>query len=134
MDGHVVASIKFGSDMKVRSLTGPSDEVYTKKSDTDDGGSGDPVVVVGGPAPTLDSGLCANVACAECREHSLDTDPTVIWYECVDTTEYRYGNKCGRNANKDKCATDADTYCHKSHPHGDTDKYQSVDAACRTVP
>jgi len=116
------------------------DDAFADESadDTDGGEGGTGVVVVGGPAPALDSGACANdvdgVSCSECREHYLDTAPSDVWYECVDRTVYRFGNKCGNNADKDKCMTDASTYCHKSYPFGDADKYRSDQMACRTVP
>ena len=116
------------------------DDAFADDSGDDDGSdSGTGAVVVGDPAPTLDSGLCANLdsdgkSCTECREHYIDTFPSAKWYECVDRTVYRYGNQCGNNADKTKCMTDANTYCHKSYPFGDVDKYRSDKMACRTVP
>ena len=91
-------------------------------------------VVIGGPAPSLESGTCADTTCSECREHYLDVDPGTVWYQCVDTKIYRYGNKCGNSENKDKCMTDLNTYCHKSYPLGDSKKFKSDEMACRTVP
>ena len=114
----------------VRWTTG---DAYADDTDDsgNDGGTGD--IVVGGPAPALNSGNCGD-DCAQCMEHYVDTDPTNMWYECVDWTIYRFGNKCGNNADKSKCMTGSDTYCHKSYPYGDADKFRSDDMACRTVP
>ena len=54
-------------------------------------------VIVGGPAPTLNSGKC-DEDCSMCMEHFYENMPSDIWYECVDWTVYKFGNVC----NKDK--------------------------------
>ena len=87
--------------------------------------------VEGGPAPRLD--LCGS-GCTECRQYYWTSAPDQFDYQCVDDTVYKYGNQCGSNQDRSKCMTDADQLCHKSFPLGDEDKFQSADAACRTIP
>jgi hypothetical protein len=109
-----------------------TDDAFADDTDNNnDNATGD--IVVGGPAPALNSGICGN-DCSQCMEHFVDTDPTNTWYECVDWTIYRFGNKCKDNHDKSKCMTDSGAYCHKSYPYGDADKFRSDDMACRTVP
>ena len=84
-----------------------------------------------GPAPRLDN---CEAGCTECREFSWTSTPDQPEYVCTDFTVYKYGNICSDTADRSKCNTDDDQLCHKSYPHGDDDKMNSVDAACRTIP
>jgi hypothetical protein len=80
----VISNVRFTTD----------DAFADDDTSGNDGGTG--VIEVGGPAPALDSGNCGS-DCSQCMEHYLDTDPTNVWYECVDWIEYRFGNKCNDN-------------------------------------
>ena len=75
------------------------------------------LVKVGGPAPTLTSGNCSE-DCSQCMEHFYESKPEDIWYQCVDTTVYKFGNVCTKPwQDKSMCATTG--HCHNSYPHGD---------------
>lgn len=92
-------------------------------------------LIVGGFAPTLDSGDCALKTCSECREAWYSDETSNIFYTCTDETVYKYTNICPSWMEGDaKCMTDADKPCFRSFPIDDEAKWQSVDFACRTVP
>ena len=65
-------------------------------------------------------------------EHYHENVPELIWYQCVDTTIYKFGNECKNRHDKSMCATEG--HCHKSYPHGDPEKMRSEHAGCRTIP
>lgn len=91
----------------------------------------EPELIIGGPAERLD--MCED-GCTQCNDSWMSDDETFIFQTCTDWTVYRYGGKCGKRLDQSLCNTGSDQYCHKSYPHGDPDKYSSIDAACRTVP
>ena len=94
-------------------------------------------ILWGEAAPSLTSGECANVSCSECRKSWFVDDPTNMEYRCKDEATYRFGNKCNKNRrnNEDKnlCMTE-DKYCHWSWPADDKEKWNSEEAACRSIP
>ena len=76
-DGYTEATLTVDPNGKVVAISGPRDKVFAKTRDTDEIRRFDSTigrVVIGGPAPTLESGLCANKSCSECREHYLNTE------------------------------------------------------------
>jgi hypothetical protein len=89
-------------------------------------------LVYGEPATTLTTGQCGD-DCTECRWSWWSNATDVVKARCVDTTVYKYGAICPDTWDRIKCMSGADQFCHKSYPHGDPDKMNSVNATCRTV-
>jgi len=110
-----------------------NDAFYDPEDEDDGGNDGDMgEIMVGGPAPTLTSGNCTD-ECSQCMEHFYENAPADIWYQCVDTTIYKFGNVCNKPwHDTSMCATTG--HCHKSYPHGDPEKMNSEFKGCRTIP
>ena len=53
--------------------------------------------------------------------------------EPVDTTVYKYGNKCDDNLDQSECGEDC-LHCQFSWPADDPANWQSENAACRCLP
>ena len=68
-----------------------------EESDGGDGDDGEDMgeVIVGGPAPTLTSGMCEE-DCSQCMVHFYENAPADTWYQCVDHTVYKFGNVCNK--------------------------------------
>jgi len=115
------------------------DDFDSDSDEDEDEGDDNRYLVWGELAPSLTSGLCADVDnnCSECRQSWYDNDLTNVEFRCKDETVYRYLNKCKNNRlNKEElnlCMTE-DKYCHWSYPANDSLKGKSPEAACRSVP
>lgn len=85
----VISNIKWTED---DAFMDPNDD--DKNGDDDEQDMGE--VIVGGPAPALNSGYCED-DCSQCMEHFYENAPADMWYECVDWTVYKFGNVCNKN-------------------------------------
>jgi len=75
------------------------DDFESDSDEDEDEGDDNRYLVWGELAPSLTSGLCADVDnnCSECRQSWYDNDLTNVEFRCKDETVYRYLNKCKNN-------------------------------------
>ena len=74
--GYTEASLTTDANGQVTAITGAYSEWYAKTSNNKLAGN----AFIGGPAPSLKSGSCANTSCSECREYYLEADPKTLFY------------------------------------------------------
>lgn len=89
-------------------------------------------LVIGNPSQSLED--CTRLT-FECRDAWFSHDPNTVIQIEQESRFMKFGNFCPMDDTdwpNDLC--NAEGYCMKSYPAGDTDRFDSDDAACRTVP
>ena len=97
--------------------------------DGDGDGDGEGELIEDGPAPSLD--YCDMEDCTECAQFTNNKTSETV-YQCKDFTQFRYQYKCWNKKDRSLCGSE--DLCHFSWPHGDPDKKNSEEAACRPIP
>jgi len=82
-------------------------------------------MILDGAAENL--AMCGS-GCTDCRKGYYSLYPKFPIYQCVDRTEYMYGDACvagDASWSMKWCSTDMGSWCHKSFPVGDPLGYAS---------
>ena len=92
-------------------------------------------MILDGPAETLE--MCGT-GCSDCRKGYYSFYPNFPIYQCVDNTEYMFGDACDMTVTSGQwstswCSSNIDQRCHMAWPKGDRAEVNSWQASCKTV-
>lgn len=78
-------------------------------------------MILDGPAESLAKCFAG---CSDCRKGYYSLYPNFAIYQCVDNTEYMFGDACDMSVTSGQfsaswCSTDFDQSCHMAWPKGD---------------
>jgi len=125
-----------GGNLYIGNLNFVSNDSLVIDEDGDEGEDGDEdlgELIWEDAAFSLDSGECGS-NCAECRWSYPEFAPDLYVERCFEQHEnnIRFGGPCWRRDDKSTCMEDG--LCHRSWYNDDADKWNSLEAKCRTVP